>query len=146
MFIKITEIIGVCCETPSSVANCRGFKCHSRWCWTLNGLSNECYKGVIKHFLNTVRTWWMTNVMHKLFSMCFFLFITLYMFRAHSANHQEREFVSIHPLVTVILRKVIFQPAHVSATNIEWLLPETVLIQFVSPDDEHCVLETCRDL
>jgi hypothetical protein len=29
-------------------------------------------------------------------------------------------------------------------TNIEWQLPEVVLIQFVSPDDEHEVLETCR--
>ena len=35
------------------------------------------------------------------------------------------------------------QPAHISATNIELLLPEAVLIQFVSPDDEHDVLETC---
>ena len=34
----------------------------------------------------------------------------------------------------------------ISATNIEWLLPEAVLKQFVSPDDEHCVLETCREL
>jgi len=25
-------------------------------------------------------------------------------------------------------------------------LPEAVLIQFVSPDDEHDVLETCREL
>ena len=41
---------------------------------------------------------------------------------------------------------VFFQPAHISATNIEWLLPEAVLVQFVSPDDEHCVLETCREL
>jgi hypothetical protein len=41
--------------------------------------------------------------MHKLFSMCLFVFITLYMFRAHSAHHQERQIVSIHPLVTVIL-------------------------------------------
>ena len=39
-----------------------------------------------------------------------------------------------------------FSPAHISAINIEWLLPEAVLIQFVSPDDEHCVLETCREL
>ena len=38
-----------------------------------------------------------------------------------------------------------FQPAHISVTNIEWLLPEAVLIQFVSPDDEHDVLETCRE-
>jgi hypothetical protein len=36
--------------------------------------------------------------------------------------------------------------AHISATNIELLLPEAVLIQFVSPDDEHDVLETCREL
>ena len=26
------------------------------------------------------------------------------------------------------------------------MLPEAVLIQFVSPDDEHDVLETCREL
>jgi len=39
-----------------------------------------------------------------------------------------------------------FQPAHISATNIEWLLQEAVLIQFFSPDDEHDVLETYREL
>jgi hypothetical protein len=44
------------------------------------------------------------------------------------------------------LGELLLQPAHISATNIEWLLPEVVLIQFVSPDDEHCVLETCREL
>jgi len=32
-------------------------------------------------------------------SMCLFLFITLYMFRAHSAYHQERQIVPIQPLV-----------------------------------------------
>ena len=61
----------------------------------------------------------MSNLMHKFFSM----FISIYN--------------SLH---------VFFQPAHTSATNIEWLLPEAVLIQFVSPDDEHDVLETCREL
>ena len=65
----------------------------------------------------------MANVMHKLFSMYLFLCITLYMFRAHHAHHQERQIVSIRPLVAVI-----------------------VLTQFVSPDDEHDVLVTCRDL
>jgi hypothetical protein len=60
----------------------------------------------------------MTNMMRNFFSMYLFLFVTLYF----------------------------FQPAHISATNIEWLLPEAVLIQFVSPDDEHCVLETCGEL
>ena len=41
----------------------------------------------------------MNSVMHKFSSMCLFLFITLYMFRAHSAHHQERQIVSIQPLV-----------------------------------------------
>ena len=36
--------------------------------------------------------------------------------------------------------------AHNTATNKEWQLPEAVLIQFVSPDDEHDMLETCREL
>jgi len=45
----------------------------------------------------------MTNVMHKFFSMYLFLFITLYMFRPHRAHHQERQIVSIQPLVTVTL-------------------------------------------
>jgi hypothetical protein len=42
--------------------------------------------------------------------------------------------------------KVFFIPAHDTATNTEWQLPEVVLTQFVSPDDEHDVLETCREL
>ena len=33
-----------------------------------------------------------------------------------------------------------------TATNTEWQLPEAVLIQFVSPGDEHDMLETCREL
>ena len=39
-----------------------------------------------------------------------------------------------------------FRPAHDTATDTEWQLPEVVLTQFVSPDDEHDVLETCREL
>jgi len=38
-----------------------------------------------------------------------------------------------------------FRPAHDKATDVEWQLPEVVLTQFVSPDDEHEVLETCRE-
>ena len=38
------------------------------------------------------------------------------------------------------------QPAHDTATNTEWHLPEAVLIQSVSPDDEHDMLETYREL
>jgi hypothetical protein len=34
-------------------------------------------------------------------SMHLFLFLTLYMFRAHRAHHQERQIVSIQPLVAV---------------------------------------------
>ena len=45
----------------------------------------------------------MTHVMHKFLSMYLFLFITLYMFQAHRAHHQERQILSIQPLVTVIL-------------------------------------------
>jgi hypothetical protein len=44
------------------------------------------------------------------------------------------------------LEEDFFQPAYISATDVEWLLPEAVLIQLVSPDDEHAVLETCREL
>jgi hypothetical protein len=33
-----------------------------------------------------------------------------------------------------------------TATDTEWQLPEAVLIQFVSPDDEHDMLEICREL
>ena len=87
----------------------------------------------------------MTNVMHKFSSMYLFLFTTLYMFRAHSAHHEERQIVSIQPLVTVIL---FWWPrcVQVGRRVSECLLPEAVLKQFVSPDVEHCVLETCREL
>ena len=64
---------------------------------------NNCHS---LHFVDRTScndSWWMTNVMHKLSSMCLFLFTTLYMFRAHRAHHQERQIVSIQPLVTVIL-------------------------------------------
>ena len=35
--------------------------------------------------------------------MYVFIFLTLYMFRAHRAHHQERRIVSIQPLVAVTL-------------------------------------------
>ena len=38
------------------------------------------------------------------------------------------------------------QPAHDAATNTERHLPEAILMQSVSPDDEHDVLETCTEL
>jgi hypothetical protein len=63
--------------------------------------------------------------------MNLFLFLTLYMFRAHRAHHQERKIVSIQPLVAagdrVVCRLgvdyssllVYSQPAHDTATNTE---------------------------
>jgi len=39
-----------------------------------------------------------------------------------------------------------FQHANDTATDTQWQIPEVVLTQFVSPDDEHHVLETCREL
>ena len=55
------------------------------------------------------------------------------MFRTFHAHHQEKEIVYT-------------QPSHDTATNTGWHLPEAVLIQSVSPDDEHDMLETCREL
>ena len=73
------------------------------------------------------------------------------MFRACRAPNQERQIVSIQYLVAVgglvVCRsEVNFRLAHDTATDTEWQLPEVVLTQFVSPDDEHDVLETCTEL
>jgi hypothetical protein len=74
------------------------------------------------------------------------------MFRAHRAHHQERQTVSVQPLVTVNLR---WWPSCVQGgsrllptctRHTHRQLPEVVLIQSVSSDDEHDVLETCREL
>jgi hypothetical protein len=81
----------------------------------------------------------MTNVTHN-FSVYLFMFLTLYMFRAHRAHHQERKIVSVQPLVAVTL---CLWPCRVQVGS---LPSEVVLKQFVSPDDEHDVLETCREL
>jgi len=56
--------------------------------------------------------------------MYLFIFITLYMFRAHRAHHQERQIVSIQPLVAVGGRvvcrsEVHFRPAHDTVTDTE---------------------------
>ena len=76
------------------------------------------------------------------------------MFRAHRAHYQEGQIVSIQPLVTlnlftvgdrVVCRSEInFRHGHRQYT--EWQLPEIVLTQFVSPDNENDVLETRREL
>jgi hypothetical protein len=73
----------------------------------------------------------MTNVTQKFLSMYLFLFLTLYMFRAHRAYHQEGQIVSIQPLVTVTL---CWWPCRVQVHTTR------------PPDDERDVLETCREL
>jgi hypothetical protein len=93
----------------------------------------------------------MNNVTHKFLSMYLFLFITLYMFRAHRAYHQEEQIVSMQPLVTVTL---CWWPCRVQVGNLlptctrhgHRQLPEVLLTQFVSPNDENDVPETCREL
>ena len=53
----------------------------------------------------------MTNVTHKFLSMYLFVFLTLYMFRAHHAHHQERQIASIQPLVNCHSMLVAVSPA-----------------------------------
>ena len=73
------------------------------------------------------------------------------MFRAHRAHRQERQIVSIQPLVAVTLRRWLCRVQVGSelptCTRHGYRqLPEVVLTQFVSTDDEHEVLETCGEL
>ena len=87
----------------------------------------------------------------QFFSMYLFIFLTLYMFRAHRAHHQERQIVSIQPLIAVTLcrwpcRVHVGSSLPTCTRHGHRQLPEIVLTQFVSPDDEHDVLGTCREL
>ena len=75
---------------------------------------------------------WRTNSFQ-----CIYLFIVLYMFRACHAHHQKKQIVSIQLLVIVI---PCWWQCRVLVGS------KAVLIQFVSPDDEHDMLETCREL
>jgi len=73
------------------------------------------------------------------------------MFRAHRVHHQERQIVSMQPLVAVTLcrwpcRVQVRSELPTCTRHGHRQLPEVVLTQFVSPDDEHDVLETCREL
>ena len=56
------------------------------------------------------------------------------------------KFFLIYLFIYSSLHVVYSQPAHDTATNTERQVPEAVLIQSVSPDDEHDMLETCREL
>jgi hypothetical protein len=77
---------------------------------------------ILENYTSDINSWQMNNVRHKFLCMCLFLFITLYMLRAHRAHHQERQILSIQSLVFVCGRVVCSlgvhsQPAHDSATN-----------------------------
>ena len=73
--------------------------------------------------------------------MYLFIFLTLYMFRAHRADHQERQIVSIQPLVAVTVCRVqVGSELPTCTRHGHRQLPEVVLAQFVSPDDQHDVL------
>jgi len=48
--------------------------------------------------------------------------------------------------ILLTFHHVNFRPAYDTDTDTEWQLPEFVLTQFVSPDDEHEMLETCSKL
>ena len=124
--ISIGHVIETICPSPAAVQSINGF-----------------YILLTVHHAMILGKW--PTLRTNSFLCIYFLFITLYMFRAPHAHHQERQILSIQSLVTVTL---CWWSCHVydTATNTQWQLPEVVLIQFVSPDDEHEVLETCREL
>jgi len=66
-------------------------------------------------------------------------------YHAHQSQPEHDTATNTGNQQTNPTKPVYSQPAHDMATNTEWQLPEVVLIQFVSPDDEHNMLETCRE-
>jgi hypothetical protein len=62
---------------------------------------------VLQCSVSAWKEWFLVNDQRdaQFFTMYLFLFLllTLYMFRAHRAHHQERQIVSTQPLVTVTL-------------------------------------------
>ena len=96
---------------------------------------------------------WPTWPTNSFLCIYFFIYNSVHV-RAHRAHHQEINCINTTSgnwTVTLcwwLCRVQVgrnSQPAHDTATNTEWQLPEVVLIQFVSPDDEHDVLEICRE-
>ena len=84
-----------------------------------------------------------------IFSMYLFIFLTLHVLSTSCSSSGETNCVnttsgschSASVTVSCAGRKwVPFRPAY----DTEWQLPEVVLTQIFSPDDEHDVLETCR--
>jgi hypothetical protein len=97
----------------------------------------------------------MTNVMHKFLFTYLFLFLTLHVLSTSRSSSGETNCVNTtsgncHSVLVAVScagwEWSSLQPTHNTATNTELQLPEIVLTQFLSPDDEHDVLETCREL
>jgi len=68
------------------------------------------------------------------------------MFRAHRAHHQERQIVVAVTLCRWPCRVQVGSELPTCTRHCHRQLPEVVLTQFVSPDDQHDVLETFRGL
>ena len=71
--------------------------------------------------------------------------------KLHNVQPQLLQFFNFlltvhHAMILGNCLLVYSQPAHDTATNTQWQLPEAVLIQFVFPDEENDMLETCREL
>ena len=76
-----------------------------------NNLLKNTQNSLVHNFIfcwPCIMLWFLLNDQRdaQFFSMYLFIFLTLYMFRAHCAHHQERQIVSIQPLVAVTLCRV----------------------------------------
>jgi len=78
----------------------------------------------------------MTNVMHN-FSMYLFIFLTLYMFRAHRAHHQERQIVSIQPTQSDSYQRLYWH-------NLDLLMMSTMCLKHVELKIEKIVRHGCH--
>ena len=87
--------------------------------------------------------------------MYLFIFLTLYMFRAQRAHHQDRQIVltttsgscrSVSVTVSCAGRKFTSDLHTTQSPTQNDSYQQWWLTQFVYPDDEHVVLETCREL
>jgi hypothetical protein len=103
---------------PHAVNHSLGFLKMGKWlpetCWTDLEINKLLFLHLVGHLYylatsmmtgQTQIKWFLVNDQRdaQIPFHIYFLFIILYMFRAHRAHHQERQIVSIQPLVTVTL-------------------------------------------
>jgi hypothetical protein len=121
-------ITGVACETPSSLIS---------FFYILLTVNHVM-------ILGKWPTW--RTILYYVF---IFIFNSLHVSITSCSSSRETNRVN-KPLVTVTLcvvcrSEVNFRPAHDTATDTEWQIPEVILTQIVTPDDEHDVLIIRRD-